>query len=179
MSRFIRKCVIALGLLCMATASRAELLSEQWWQWALSVPAAINPILDETGSRASINNDGSVFFLAGNRWIGTSTRSINLPVGVPVFFPVMNNAYIFTPPNPTNPNDCAKNEDRSTWLACGLKAIDMSGATGLDVTLDGQDLAWVRETSTALFDVALPAGNLLAYIGDPMAAEGSYAAVSD
>ena len=107
MSRFIRKCIIAAGLLCIATASRAELLSEQWWQWILSVPAAITPQLDDTGARASINNDGSVFFLAGD-WGGPSTRTINLPVGLPLFFPVLNQAYIFTPAtDPTDMSDCS------------------------------------------------------------------------
>lgn len=167
MSRFIRKCIVAASLSCVAATSQAELPSEQWWQWALGVPGAINPMLDETGNRASINNNGSVFFLAGN-FGGTSTRTINVPAGVPLFFPVLNNVYVFTPP--TSADDCFWATD---WVKCGTDAIDMSGATDLHATLNGNPLSIGRETSTALFTLDLPEGNLFA------ATPGPYAAVSD
>ena len=37
-----------------------------WWKWFLSTPKAVNPILDESGKFASVNQpDKYVWFLAG------------------------------------------------------------------------------------------------------------------
>ena len=58
---------------------------------------------------------------------------------------------------------------------CGLAvtAKSLDNPSNLYATLDGQPLTWVREISTALFDVDVPDGNVLG--ADP----GTYAAVSD
>lgn len=59
-------------------------LSEQWWQWALGIPAASSPLTDVNGSRANLNNAGSVFFLAGGG--GNASRTIEVPAGKPLSF---------------------------------------------------------------------------------------------
>ena len=48
--------------------SRPDLwrVGAEWWKWALGIPAAENPILDETGEFADVDQSGSVWFLAGN-----------------------------------------------------------------------------------------------------------------
>jgi hypothetical protein len=59
-------------------------LSEQWWQWALGIPAASSPLTDVDGSRANLNNAGSVFFLAGA--VETSRAPSKSPPASPFSF---------------------------------------------------------------------------------------------
>ena len=146
-------------------------LSEQWWQWALGIPAASSPLTDADGSSANLNNTGSVFFLAGALG-GTVSRTIEVPAGKPLFFPILNTIYIFTPE--TN-EACAGVADP---VACALPSIDMSGATNLHATLDGQNLLThpsYRQTSTVLSTLNLPAGSFW----DGVLNTGDHAFVTD
>ena len=43
-------------------------LTGEWWQWALSIPTSVNPLLDTTGERCMIGQRGSTWFLAGGEW---------------------------------------------------------------------------------------------------------------
>ena len=61
----------------------------KWWQWALSIPAASNPLLDPTGANAAVSQSGPVFFLAGT--FGESvSRAVEIPAGKALFFPIVN-----------------------------------------------------------------------------------------
>ena len=143
-------------------------LSEQWWQWALGLPGPSNPITDPTGERANFNNDGPVFFLAGNTG-GTLTRSFNVPIGKPIFFPVVNGF------------DLEIKGDPNCNLSCAfgfLASLGIDGATGLHATLDGVDLLTFpsyRQTSTAFFTVHWPNPEPFAFGLPP----GDYDVVSD
>lgn len=68
----------------------------KWWEWALSSPISINPLLDDTGEHADINQNGPVWFLAGT--IGCENkvahRTCSIPSGKAVLFPVIN--YVYT-----------------------------------------------------------------------------------
>lgn len=57
-----------------------------WWQWAISVPKDVNPML---GGPCDVDQPDDVFFLAGTMG-GASTRSCTIPVGTPIFFPILN-----------------------------------------------------------------------------------------
>src|SRR5437016_2320237 len=46
-------------------------LPAAWWQWGLSVPAAVNPSLDTTGADAGQGQTGPVWFLGGTFGGGT------------------------------------------------------------------------------------------------------------
>lgn len=157
-------------------------LSQQWWQWLLGVPAGTNPNLDPDGSSAGVNNGGNVFFLAGN-WGGTSTRTVSVPEGRPVFFPVLNAPYVFTPKETTIGEACLGSSVPDP-VACALPYIDMGGATNPYARLDGVDLmtyatyASYRQTSDSLFVVDLPADNVFTALGIPVEA-GPHDAVSD
>src|ERR1700741_371003 len=73
-------------------------LSALWWQWALSIPASVNPQLDETGENAVVGQRGSVWFLAGVFNGGTVVRNmVFVPEGAALFFPVINSVNINTP----------------------------------------------------------------------------------
>jgi hypothetical protein len=65
-----------------------------WWQWFLSTPKAVNPVLDESGKFASVNQPHKdVWFLAGK--IGNEDKNIpsrfcRIPSGRSILFPVIN-----------------------------------------------------------------------------------------
>ena len=84
----------------LPVAGQSQLsLSEQWWQWALGIPLATNPIADPDGRFSAINNAGPVFFIAGT-FGGTITRNISVAEGRPVFFPIQNGIWVDTPKLP-------------------------------------------------------------------------------
>ncbi len=73
-----------------------------WWQWVASVPADHHPLLDETGADAAQGQSGSVWFLAGVfNATGTAERTITIPPGKALFFPLINFMWISTGPSKT------------------------------------------------------------------------------
>lgn len=63
----------------------------KWWNWALSIPAEINPVYDDSGKFANVSQkDPNVFFLAGTFDGATVERRCTVPGGKAVLFPVMN-----------------------------------------------------------------------------------------
>jgi hypothetical protein len=64
--------------------------SAEWWQWALSYPPETNPLLDTTGSSASLGDVGPVFFLAGTFSPTPVTRTFAVPGDKFIFFPLLN-----------------------------------------------------------------------------------------
>ena len=140
--------------------------SQQWWQWIVGIPTASNPLVDGDGSLALQNNNRDVFFLAGAPASPSPgspiSRTIDVPRGSPVFFPVLNNIDAEIAPfdacfGTGNPLGCALD-----FISPGISA-----ATNLHATVDGVDVltdvnkAPFRQTSSSFFDVTLPADNLL------------------
>src|SRR5690242_15987247 len=97
--------LVSLGLLASAKASPVrtscpqvlpngkayEKLSADWWKWAYSFPVSINPLFDATGAQGYLGNQGNLFFLSGViNLSGTATRTITVPAGKPLFFPILN-----------------------------------------------------------------------------------------
>ena len=72
----------------------------EWWRWALSFPASSNPIFDPTGAFQQQGQPNGVFFLAGNTG-GATTRSVTIPKGTMVFFPLVNFDITYPCPDPT------------------------------------------------------------------------------
>lgn len=175
----------ALAIGCLTTAQAANTvmdptqpvagysqleLSQQWWQWAIGSPAATNPLLDSTGANANTSNDGPVYFIAGNVG-GLSVRTFDVPVGRPVFFPVLN-AFDAEVPN-----------DPLCGLQCAFGFLDSQGMTGavhLHATLDGNDLLLgypdFRQRSTSFFSLDVPVDDAF---GFPPPYEGTLAALTD
>ena len=66
----------------------------RWWQWLLSTPKSCNPIVDQSGENAAINQPTEpVWFLAGK--LGSEEknfphRDCSIPVGKSILFPVIN-----------------------------------------------------------------------------------------
>ena len=63
--------------------------SAKWWQWASGIPFAQNPLFDTTGEFADQEQSGHVWFLAG-AFGGTVERTVTVPVGKALFFPILN-----------------------------------------------------------------------------------------
>jgi PEP-CTERM motif len=143
--------------------------AQAWWQWALGVPAPSNPLSDTTGQYGGVNNDGPVFFLAGSLTGGVYSRTIEVPVGRPVFFPVLNEFFVPINSDGTfNPSPCPS----PLTLTCALQQVTsvMDSASNMAVQIDGisldnSQIEQYRQTSTSYFSVALPTDNVLGVTG--------------
>jgi hypothetical protein len=63
----------------------------QWWQWALGVPRAVNPLTDTTGEHCAQRQVDQVWFLAGSfLGPGPIVRTCEIPAGKSLFFPLIN-----------------------------------------------------------------------------------------
>jgi len=63
----------------------------RWWQWAVSSPIEVNPIVDSTGEYGLTNQSGPVWFLAGTRGENKlPIRKCTIPFGKAILFPVIN-----------------------------------------------------------------------------------------
>jgi hypothetical protein len=132
--------------------------SAVWWQWALSVPADHNPLLDTTGADAAQGQSGPVWFLAGS-FAGTAERTVSVPTGKALFFPIINNLWVST--EPTDPQDAA-----------GIRAIvepPADAETDLACEIDGVSVKNLRRfrTESPLFDVTLPDNNVFGIDAGP------------
>jgi hypothetical protein len=108
-----------------------------WWQWALSIPTAHNPILDTTGADCAQNQDGPVWFLAGVGFGGATVvnRSCTVPASKRIFFPIANSVQINTP------NVCGQAPDDLTVPEMrGFAADFVDGVMSVSATLDSQPL---------------------------------------
>jgi hypothetical protein len=71
-------------------------LAADWLEWAVAIPAETNPIVDPDGSFAAMGQSGKVWFLAGN-FGGTTERTVTVPNGTALFFPIVNYFWVNTP----------------------------------------------------------------------------------
>jgi hypothetical protein len=137
--------------------------SAKWWQWVLSLPQDINPLLDNTGEDCAQMQSGPVWFLAGTTG-GSVERTCTIPEGNAILFPVLNFVNIRTLPTETEqdlrvvPKDQA---DKATILEASVDGVSL------------QDLQNYRAQSPALFNVTFPENNIF---GIP---QGSSEAVAD
>jgi len=132
-----------------------------WWQWAFSIPAAVNPVLDTTGAYASEGQSGPVWFLAGTFGGGTIKRNITIPAGKAIFMPVYN--WIFG----ASVYDC---QPSNPGVPCHVPTLQASAAAAttsvqsMQVTIDGQSvnqLTQYRAASPGAFSVTLPDSNVV------------------
>lgn len=125
-------------------------LADQWYPWILEAPASTNPLFDMTGAWAGVNNDGPVFFLAGSTG-GFVTRTITVPSGKALFFPIGNTSDIELPLS-MDPKSCLGAADPD---ACALAFITppleySEFVASLDGALLATDLAPFFQRSSAL-----------------------------
>ena len=65
----------------------------EWWQWALGIPALVNPLTDTTGEDCAQRQVDSVWFLAGSMSSDPVVRTCEFPAGKSLFFPLINTIY--------------------------------------------------------------------------------------
>jgi hypothetical protein len=129
--------------------------SSAWWRWALSIPAATNPIFDATGASCGLGQSGPVWFLAGTAG-GEATRSCTIPLGKLIFFSAVN--FINDYPCPDPSFQPAPGQSLEDFLTEGL-AFFIDRVAELEVELDGcalRDPFRFRATS-----------DLFTFTGDP------------
>src|SRR5262245_9772768 len=65
----------------------------EWWQWALGIPADVNPLTDTTGEHCAQRQVDQVWFLAGSVSTDPVVRTCKIPEGKSLFFPLINTLY--------------------------------------------------------------------------------------
>ena len=152
---------LGLGLTVQSTMASAESggfsrLSAQWWQWAISIPASQNPLLDTTGEKCMVGQRGPIWFLAGV--FGGSaavTRNCTVPDNVSLFFPVANSV------NFNSPNICGDGpEDQSVAKLRARSSRSIDGSIKLLVEVDGNRVKHLRRVQSKVFALTLPEDNL-------------------
>ena len=137
--------------------------SAEWWQFALSLPASENPLVDATGDKCAVGQHGEVWFLVGS-FIGPVTRACSIPEGKALFFPAINLVDI-------NLTTQTADELRAEIAPC------LDAVTTLTVEVDGtpvEKLAKARVKSS-VFEVTLPPGGFLpAGTYSPVVDDGFY-----
>ncbi|MDB5033943.1 MAG: hypothetical protein JWQ98_1184 [Chlorobi bacterium] len=142
--------------------------SATWWQWVFSQPVTdasgkvIHPLFDSTGANfnATQATSGSVIFLGGSLAPGSPfTRTITIPSGKALFFPMLNT---FT-------------DTTGGWTPDSMRvALDaaVKNITGVSAEIDGQAVATPANyhVRSALFSATLPDHNFYQYWGNPIPA---------
>lgn len=127
-------------------------LSAQWWQWVLSIPAAVNPVTDATGAYCMVGQRGPVWFLAGSTTGKPTRRTCTVPEGMPIFFPVLNFVWVNTP-------DC-DGQDLSVAEARAVAGKDIDGVGRLSVLLDNRPVREIRRVRSEVFTTVFSPDNL-------------------
>lgn len=111
--------------------------SESWWRWLMSIPAASNPNLDNTGADCGIQQGSDVFFLASN-FGGSVTRTCTVPAKAALLVPLsaLLNDYPCPPEFGFEP---PPGQSLEQFLAEGAAAVE-DGVTTLSLTVDGVDM---------------------------------------
>lgn len=127
-------------------------LLNEWWQWAVSIPSAVNPILDNSGKACALGQRGNLWFLASNTG-GRTTRLCTLPAGTRVLIP-LHNTFCFA--------DGARTAEK-----CYDDVLrDYAAFTAWSVELDGVPQAVIDQPPVPgeyVFDVVVPRNGLADY----------------
>lgn len=145
-----------------------EQWSEKWWQWAVSIPAPKNPLVAPSGYYdASIGQSGNVWFLAGTINKQGIVRTVKIPAGKSIFFPIANVLYYDDKHDQTY-------ESMSTVTTAIVNDVKVK-----EVTVDGTPLKNLDNfrKGSDLFVVKTPKKGDFVY--DPTLQQGRYNAVSD
>ena len=113
-----------------------------WSEWAYGIPAATNPILDETGEFCGQDQAGPVWFLAGSFGDGLPERDCEVPAGKAIFFPVLN-ITCWAPEDGETVEDLIECTTLIDFIEAELTLL-------MDVSVDGAPLADVSSYRSGL-----------------------------
>jgi len=166
MNRAFKRVVASIGIgvglmLTQAPASAGpgdvDKSGAAFWQWALSIPSEVNPLLDTTGEDCLVGQSGGVWYLAGN-WNGSPSspisRACTVPAGTAFFVPVFNFV------NVNAPDLCGQVGSLSVDELRGQVAPFVDGATNLVLTVDNVNVGNLRRIKSGVFALTLPEDNL-------------------
>jgi hypothetical protein len=146
---------------------------DAWWQWTMSIPADINPVTDPTGEFAAVGQSGPVWFLAGT-YGGVLERTVTIPAGKALFFPIYNWLWINVPPfdNPWSPEQEAMIRE---WLADQISWVEAGDIT---CEIDGRPVADILSyrcstPAGGAFMVDLPENDVWGIVGTPIPDDGT------
>lgn len=138
----------------------------RWWQWANSIPAASNPIIDQTGEFAAVGQNGPVWFIGGVLGnSGTAERTIKIPAGKALFMPVLNGMYF----NYENDPAPFTREQMRQGVSDYVNAAD---SESLSAVLNGSEIPGLEKFRffAEFLDTAFPEDNAWTAIGAPVPA---------
>jgi hypothetical protein len=159
-------------------------LANDWWRWALSFPAPVNPLLDTTGEFSHLGDLGPVFFLAATTGDQTVARTVTIGSDQAVFFPVF--PFITWDAISAYHPGTYPNLLRDVEETAGIEPSGAAPNTKLTLTLNGKPLPLpkgttslfdFRQTSPELFNLFIPANNAF-FLTDPIY-PGTFPSVSD
>ena len=108
-------------------------LTADWLEWILAIPEASNPLLDSDGAFAAVGQSGKIWFLAGTIGGPPVTRTVTVPAGTALFFPIVNYFWVNTPEYGDDPWSPAQEE-----YVRGILAANIDTAYGLILEIDGR-----------------------------------------
>ena len=129
--------------------------SAKWWQWVLSKPVEVNPLVDKTGEFCATDQEGPVWFLGGTWGFQEVDRNCTIPSGVSILFPVYN-------------GECTTAEypDKKSYSELRDCVIDGNLKPGnqllMQAKVDGNNLNELESyrVESKLFNVTLPKNNV-------------------
>ena len=129
-----------------------------WWQWALGVPAAVNPLTDTTGEHCAQRQVDKVWFLAGSLMPDPVVRACEVPAGKSLFFPLINqfSGAFLNDPLETRTEEFVRAAGSCTEPAEIAVAID-----GFKVPQPTRFFTGASGSQSPSFNVQLPPGNLV------------------
>jgi hypothetical protein len=124
----------------------------KWWQWAFSMPEAVNPMIDDTGMNCANNQTGPVWFLSGTSG-GAVTRACTIPSDKGILVPIIN-------------VECDYATDPSLRTEADLRACakaDQDTVIGKEVTVDGHSVGNLDNYrfQSPLFNLTFPENNIV------------------
>lgn len=169
-----KKFLCGVIIVCLALGANTALadglpeLQSQWWQFVLSIPSSVNPLLDTTGANCMVGQRGPTWFLLGSLG-GAVTRSCSIPQGESLFFPVVNIV------NVNIAAGCVQGNDTIADLREQIAGI-INSETNVSAEIDDRPIKNILRVKSSVFPVALPADSLLGCSGvfSPAVADGYY-----
>jgi len=119
-------------------------LAADWLEWVVAIPAPSNPLLDVDGAFAAVGQSGKVWFLAGNVTGGSTTRTVTLPAGTALFFPIVNYFWVNTPEYGDDPWSPAQEA-----FARGVVAAQVDTAYNVVMEIDGRPVPSISRLRVA------------------------------
>ncbi len=150
--------------------------SAAWWQYVFKVPLANNPLFDQTGAKAAVDQSGPVFFLSGTLSLGgpapsTFDRTVTVSASQYLYFPI-SNAWV---------DNLGVSPPLTVAQLRAAAAASVDATTEMHASIDGvavPDLFSHREVSP-VFSYTIPNDNVFEQFGYQFPAQTVSPAVAD